>query len=94
MSVPVTLSMSEDSWSVTIAKGVDTMGKEYGSMEFSGTYTRDTDTGKTAKLTLTKGESTYAPDAAEILSSAEVRLSSQRNGEYFHQKNNGLTLAR
>ncbi|MDR0387468.1 MAG: hypothetical protein LBH57_05480, partial [Treponema sp.] len=88
------LSMTEDSWSVTIANGVDNLGKEFAGMEFSGTYTRDTDTGKTAKLTLKKGESAFAPDAAEILSSAEVRLSSQRNGEYFHRMHNGLTLAR
>jgi hypothetical protein len=94
MSVPVTLSMSEDSWSVTISNGVDSFGKEFIGQEFSGTYTRDTDSGKTAKLVLKKGASTYAPDAAEILSSAEVRLTSERNGEYFHRNHQGLTLTR
>jgi hypothetical protein len=88
----VTLSMSEDSWSVTISKSVDSLGREFSEVEFSGTYTRDTDSGKTAKLVLKKGESLFAPDAAEILSSTEVKLSSERNSEYFPRK--GLTLTR
>jgi hypothetical protein len=86
---PVTLIMSEDSWSVTIPKTERSLGSE-----FSGTYTRDTDSGKTAKLALNKGDSTFAPDAAEILSSTEVKLTSAGNGAYFHRNHQGLTLTK
>jgi translation elongation factor P/translation initiation factor 5A len=81
----VTLVMAEDSWSVTIPKTGNMTG-----YDFTGTYTRDTDSGKHAKLLLKNGNSTFAPGAAEILSSTELKLSESR-GEYF---SSGLTLTR
>ncbi|MDR3201400.1 MAG: bacterial Ig-like domain-containing protein [Spirochaetales bacterium] len=83
----VTLVMSEDSWSVTIPK---TTGKVTSEYELSGTYTRDTDSGKQAKLLLNRGDRTLAPGAADILSSTELKLYDSR-GPYF---DSGLTLTK
>jgi hypothetical protein len=83
----VTLIMSEDSWSVTIPKA----GKMSWGYEFSGTYTRDTDSGRHAKLLLNKGDSTFAPGAADILSYSELKLSESR-GAFF--ASGGLTLTK
>ncbi|MDR3342522.1 MAG: bacterial Ig-like domain-containing protein [Treponema sp.] len=80
----VILTMTEDSWLVTIPR-VDSSGEKFGTdHEFSGTYTRDTDSGKTANLVLKKGNMIYTPKAAEILSSTEVKLSGA--GEFHEAK--------
>jgi hypothetical protein len=69
--IPVTLTMSEDSWKLSWEKTVHSPEDEYG-----GTYMRDGDTGKYAELAPGKYGSnrSTAPVAAEILSPAELKL--------------------
>jgi hypothetical protein len=65
---PVTFVITEDSWSLVIPKTENFNGVT----EYSGTYTRDTDTGKTVKLVAKKAGQynnlRSAPTAAEITS--------------------------
>jgi hypothetical protein len=66
---PVTLIMSEDSWSVSWPKTEKVFEDEYG-----GTYTRDSDSGKHAELLLKKFDRNSAATAAELLSLNELKL--------------------
>jgi hypothetical protein len=88
--MPVTLVMTEDSWSVSIPKTVGSDGKIYNGYEFSGTYTRDTDSGKHAEFLLKKSgyNSGIAPKAADLLSSTELKLTGGIYGQ------DGLTLTK
>jgi hypothetical protein len=88
-TAPVTLIMTEDSWSVTISEFAS-RGSNYNASEFSGTYTRDTDSGKHATLVLNKGDRNFGPRVADILSPAQVKLSGG-SGWYF---TNGVTLTK
>ena len=69
----VTLTMSENAWSMIWQS---TGYPDYPMGEYSGTYTRDTDTGKSAQLKSEKrsGINTNPPASAEILSSTELKL--------------------
>jgi hypothetical protein len=69
--LPMTLVMSEDSWKLSWEKTARASGDEY-----SGTFTRDRDSGKYAELLLVKYgfNRNIAPTAAEILSSGEMKL--------------------
>jgi hypothetical protein len=82
---PVILIMSEDSWQVIIEKT-----EHYLASEYSGTYTRDSDNGKHAELLLkkTSGGSGTAPNAVEVLSSIELKLT----GGWLGRE--GLTLTK
>jgi hypothetical protein len=88
IKAPVTLIMSEDSWSVTIPEHVSSAGGKYSASEFSGTYTRDTDSGKHAKFLLKKSNSVGTLTAADILSSSVLKLES--SNEFL----SGLTLTK
>jgi hypothetical protein len=70
-TLPMTLVMSEDSWSVSWEKTA-----HYAADGYSGTYTRDRDSGKRAQLFLEKTgyNRSVAPEAAEILSPDLLKL--------------------
>jgi hypothetical protein len=71
---PVTLIMSEDSWSMTW--DVLTASGKYVPETYSGTYTRDSGSGKRATLGLVdyRFSPSGAPETAEILSHTELQL--------------------
>jgi hypothetical protein len=84
-TLPRTLTMSEDSWTVKWEKT-----EHYASDEYSGTYTRDSDSGKHAELLLKKWgfNQSMAPKAIEVLSSTELKLTGGTFGR------DGLELTR
>jgi hypothetical protein len=91
---PMILIMTEDLWSVTIPE-YESGGSKYNASEFSGTYTRDSDSGKYAKLLINKGDRTFAPETAEILSPTQVKLSG--NSQYYSNpalNTSGVTLTK
>jgi hypothetical protein len=69
--LPMTLVMSEDSWKLSWERTEHSPAEEY-----SGTYTRDNDSGKRAELLIARSGTnrSMAPAAAEILSLAELKL--------------------
>jgi hypothetical protein len=82
---PVILIMTDDTWAVSIPK-TERTGEGH---EFSGTYTRDSNNLKYVKLRLNKTDKRFAPDAAEILSHTEVKLSG--NSSYYIDIANNIT---
>jgi hypothetical protein len=77
VTIPMTLVMSEDSWSLKFEET-----EQYAfSEEYRGTYRRDSDRGKHAELLLTSEANGRAPAAAEILFSGELKLTGGTFGQ-------------
>jgi hypothetical protein len=85
MATSMTLIMSEDSWSLSWERTAQAPADEY-----SGTYTRDSDRGKSADLQLLKYgfNRDIAPTAAVILSLSELHITGGTFGR------DGLTFTR
>jgi hypothetical protein len=73
---PLTLIMTEDSWKLTIPETA-----RFHDQEYSGTYTRDSGSGKDATLLVQKERGPYdPPNAASILSPTEIKLTGRDLG--------------
>ena len=85
--VPITLTMTENTWTVVWPAGRGTFGSEPGEY-MNGTLTRDTETGRTAVFVRTGGLNLGGvPSGGEVLSPSEFRLT----GTAFF---NNVTLTR
>jgi hypothetical protein len=76
---PVTLIMTDDTWTISYPPYKDgkiTGGYDYRGNVYSGTYTRDSNTGRHATLVLKKAEHSedWAPPAADIISATQLKI--------------------
>ena len=77
-NIPITLIITEDTWSVSNSSEPSRSG-------FSGTYARDNNNGKTATLSIVKNSDPQrrnGPTNAELLSPAQLKLSGGNTAEF------------
>jgi len=73
---PITLTMTADTWTMSWPASP---GLIAGNL--SGTFTRDTDTGRTVAFTLTQGPHGFNPRTGEIFPPRELRVNAGSHGE-------------